>query len=84
MNTRGCEPVALASKANDGIDTIAGAVVARVESGLSGIVAGDPIAASGVDRDPQVCERCSVRGVCRRDDAFLTHVSGIAPLETAP
>ena len=84
MNTRGCEPVALASKGNEGVDALARGAVARVESGLSRIMAGDPIVASGVERDSQVCERCSVRGVCRRDDAFSAHVAGPDPLETTP
>jgi ATP-dependent helicase/nuclease subunit B len=42
--------------------------VTQVSNALGSIVAGDPIELLGMTRDKKICERCSVRGVCRRDD----------------
>lgn len=45
-----------------------GSVVTQVSNALGGIAAGDPIELLGMTRDKKICERCNVRGVCRRDD----------------
>jgi ATP-dependent helicase/nuclease subunit B len=42
--------------------------VTQVSDALGSIIAGDPIELLGMTRDKKICERCSVRGVCRRDD----------------
>lgn len=42
-----------------------------VRSELKEIADGAPVQARGIDADAQVCQYCTVRGVCRRDDYRL-------------
>ena len=38
---------------------------------LRSIEQGEPIRAEGIEKDKKICERCRVRGICRRDDIVI-------------
>lgn len=50
------------------LDQLTASVVTQVTNALGHIASGGPIDPLGMTRDKKVCERCNVRGVCRRDD----------------
>ena len=59
------------SLASDSVDTLAQrveATVALVTEKLRAIANGGLIQAEGMNKHKSICEHCSVRGICRRDD----------------
>lgn len=60
--------IQLARTTGQAMGQLTASAVDQVSSALSSIAAGDPIALLGMTRDKKICERCNVRGVCRRDD----------------
>lgn len=76
MHPHGCEAVALADAKGGTVESLGARAVARVETEITRVISGGAIAPLGRERDARICEYCSARGVCRRDDSpLLTEVS---------
>jgi ATP-dependent helicase/nuclease subunit B len=70
--------IGLTETARQPVADLAQAAVDQVTKALAGIAAGEPITLTGMTRDKNICERCNVRGICRRDDVAA---SGAAPVD---
>lgn len=46
------------------------ATVGLITAKLQAIANGEPIQAEGMNKHKSICERCAVRGICRRDDVL--------------
>jgi ATP-dependent helicase/nuclease subunit B len=64
----GVHELSLAAVTGQPLSDLVGATLNRLETQLQSIADGRPISRTGLLNDPKVCEFCSYRGVCRRDD----------------
>lgn len=71
MSPQGCEAVALAGAEVDTVESLGARAVARVEAEIGRVMSGGAMAPLGREREARICEYCSARGVCRRDDSPL-------------
>lgn len=71
LNPQGCEAVALEGSEADNVASIGARAVGRVEEELMRVISGGAILPLGRERVARICEYCSARGVCRRDDSPL-------------
>jgi ATP-dependent helicase/nuclease subunit B len=70
IRREGVDELGLASNSAETLAQRIEATVALITEKLQSIVNGDPIQAEGISKHKSICERCSVRGICRRDDVL--------------
>lgn len=68
MRREGISEVSLANEVNRPVHEISHDVMDRVVSSLTAVRSGTPILMLGLQRDATVCQRCTARGICRRDE----------------
>ncbi len=62
------EEIGLTKTTGQTMSQLTDSVLTQVGDALGRLAAGQPIELLGMTRDKKICERCNVRGVCRRDD----------------
>jgi ATP-dependent helicase/nuclease subunit B len=71
IRREGVEDIGVTSSSAETLDQRVEATLALITEKLQAIVNGEPIEAEGVSKHKSICERCLVRGICRRDDLLV-------------
>jgi ATP-dependent helicase/nuclease subunit B len=71
IRREGVEDIGVASSSAESLEQRVEATLAVITEKLQAIVNGEPIEAEGVSKHKSICERCLVRGICRRDDLLV-------------
>ncbi len=75
LRREGVAEIGLLSEASDAIVNKANREIAEVTHRLTAILDRHPITRDGMESDGKVCDQCSMRGVCRRDEMVATSFS---------
>jgi RecB family exonuclease len=63
--------VAVAADSAESLREHTRATLEQLTQKLISIQQGKPILAEGIEKDKKICDRCRVRGICRRDDILI-------------
>ncbi|MBU3723972.1 MAG: hypothetical protein FGM18_00490 [Burkholderiaceae bacterium] len=68
VRREGVVEVSLQEESGQDVHKIAAQAAVRVADALKAIQSREPVFASGMNKEDRICDYCSVRGVCRRDE----------------
>jgi ATP-dependent helicase/nuclease subunit B len=71
IRREGVEDIGVASDSAETLAQRVEATITLITEKLQSILNGDPIQAEGMYKHKSICERCAVRGICRRDDLSM-------------